>query len=143
MTATLNPHLVADADRRAYVLAGNSRFTLKHLKSGNHLSFRVQACRDKADLFFVQVLTGPDNENDYQYLGIIRDGVYSHGRKSRIGEDAVSAQTFKKVWERIDHLPACIEMWHDGRCGRCGRVLTVPESVAQGIGPECIKHMAA
>lgn len=26
---------------------------------------------------------------------------------------------------------------HAGRCGRCGRILTVPESIDLGLGPEC------
>jgi hypothetical protein len=31
-----------------------------------------------------------------------------------------------------------LEIWHEGRCGRCGRKLTVPESIHNGYGPECI-----
>ena len=34
-----------------------------------------------------------------------------------------------------------LEVWHEGRCGRCNRALTVPESIASGIGPECAKHV--
>jgi len=30
-----------------------------------------------------------------------------------------------------------LEIWHEGRCGRCNRKLTVPASIALGIGPEC------
>jgi hypothetical protein len=30
-----------------------------------------------------------------------------------------------------------LEIWHSGRCGRCSRRLTVPESIAAGIGPDC------
>ena len=30
---------------------------------------------------------------------------------------------------------------HDGRCGRCGRQLTVPSSIDKGIGPECATKM--
>ena len=33
--------------------------------------------------------------------------------------------------------------WHEGRCGRCGRKLTVPESIEAGYGPECINLVAA
>lgn len=36
-------------------------------------------------------------------------------------------------------LPEC-EVWHEGRCGRCGRKLTVPESIETGIGPDCAKR---
>ena len=34
-------------------------------------------------------------------------------------------------------LPKTVEVWHEGICGRCGRKLTVPESVERGLGPEC------
>ena len=34
-------------------------------------------------------------------------------------------------------LPEQLEFWHAGRCGRCGRRLTVPASIASGFGPEC------
>ena len=30
---------------------------------------------------------------------------------------------------------------HEGRCCRCGRVLSTPESCDRGIGPECWKHL--
>lgn len=35
-----------------------------------------------------------------------------------------------------------VEVWHDGKCGRCRRDLTVPESVARGLGPECAEKGA-
>jgi hypothetical protein len=43
----------------------------------------------------------------------------------------------------LDHLsegemPPLTEIWHEGRCGRCGRKLTVPDSIAIGIGPDCL-----
>jgi hypothetical protein len=31
------------------------------------------------------------------------------------------------------------EVWHEGKCGKCGRALTVPSSILTGIGPECSK----
>jgi hypothetical protein len=36
-------------------------------------------------------------------------------------------------------LPESVEFFHEGRCGKCGRKLTTPESVTAGFGPECIK----
>jgi hypothetical protein len=39
-------------------------------------------------------------------------------------------------------LPECIEIWHEGKCGKCGRQLTVPSSIETGIGPECIKTLS-
>jgi hypothetical protein len=98
---------------------------------------------------FVGVLTGSENTSDYQYLGQITRSesgdVYQHGRKSRIGEDALSAKAARWYLTRLlagQPTPG-VEVYHDGHCGRCGRLLTVPESVATGIGPECAERMAA
>ena len=31
-------------------------------------------------------------------------------------------------------LPTFIEIWHEGKCGKCGRTLTVPDSIINGLG---------
>jgi hypothetical protein len=33
------------------------------------------------------------------------------------------------------------EVYHEGRCGRCNRKLTVPESIETGLGPECASKL--
>ena len=40
-------------------------------------------------------------------------------------------------------LPEGYEARHEGRCARCGRALTVPESIDSGFGPECARKVAA
>ena len=57
----------------------------------------------------------------------------------RIGADAPSRKAFTWFWNRLRadaDLSQC-EVWHEGRCGRCSRVLTVPESLQTGLGPVC------
>jgi len=127
---------------REFVLAGNARITLASRKTGARFTYRVRRPKDGDGpvSHFVDVLSGPENEADYAYLGHYRDGRFSHGRKSKVGADAPSA----RAWRWFDtvvilhrRVPQELEVWHEGRCGRCGRVLTVPESIARGIGPEC------
>ena len=92
-------------------------------------------------MHFVQVLTGPDNTQDWKYLGYLRRGVYFHGGlKAKISATAASAMAFKWFWENTARGAAMpsLEVFHEGRCGRCGRALTVPESIQSGFGPECI-----
>jgi hypothetical protein len=50
---------------------------------------------------------------------------------------------FAWFWDRLrnGNLPEQVEVHHEGRCGRCGRALTVPESIESGFGPECINHV--
>lgn len=142
MTARLS-----NADALRFILAGNAKFTLRNSRTGNRFTFRVRAKRsdDAAPIYFVQLLTGPDNSADFEYLGYIRGGRYQHGdRKSRIGKDAPSATVALWFFPRLfaGTLPDAIEIWHEGTCGRCGRALTVPESIAAGLGPECAGRAA-
>ena len=32
-------------------------------------------------------------------------------------------------------------VYHVGKCGRCGKKLTDPESILTGLGPSCSKYM--
>ncbi len=129
-----------------FILGGNARFTLRSRTTGNRFTYRVRVKENenRPPVHFVSVLTGSDNESDYAFLGTIFEGnVFRHSHKSRIGADAQSAKVFAWAFPRLADgtAPEELEVWHEGRCGRCGRVLTVPESVASGFGPECIQHV--
>jgi DNA-directed RNA polymerase subunit RPC12/RpoP len=124
---------------KSFVLGGNSIFTLWNTVRDTHLTYKVKVAVDNDELFFVSVLTGPDNWANYTYLGIIRNGVYWHGRNSKISRDSISAKTFEWFWNNLTRLPTALKVLHEGKCGRCGRKLTVPESIESGFGPECIK----
>lgn len=128
---------------REFAQAGNARLTIVSKKTGARFTYRVRRpAEDKP--WFVQVLTGSDNESDYTFFGtIFPNGEFRHSRKSSIGPEAPSAVGFQWFWNHLahDHLPESVEVHHEGRCGRCGRALTVPESIESGFGPECINHI--
>jgi hypothetical protein len=142
---TTHSHRMTDvAQIKTFVRGGKARFTLVSTATGVRVTFKVSASKD-GKVHFVKVLTGPDNVNAYTFLGtIFSDGAYRHGRNSQIGHDAPSAKAF--AWF-FDHVAigdvSKVEFWHEGRCGRCGRVLTVPESIATGFGPECAGRVGA
>lgn len=128
------------ADARAFLLAGNATFTLVSKKTGVRFTFKVRKAGGGKPLWWVALLRGPQNEVDFSYIGFIRDGAYMHGRNSKIGSDAPSARAIAFACEALltyERMPATLEFWHEGRCGRCGRKLTVPESIERGLGPEC------
>ncbi len=140
---------------RTFVLGGDARFTLVSNKTGARFTYRVEASEptDGRDLvWFVSVLTGSDNTNDYSYLGIIKSAVIDGTRvgtsffrtaKSKIAADAPSHIAFKFFWERSNRVPAALEVWHSNHCSRCGRLLTTPESIRTGIGPVCSERRGA
>lgn len=138
------PHKIADGWLKKFILAGKAVFTVRSLKSGKHFTFRIDQPSETKP-HFVQVLTGPDNERDYTYLGWIKDGnLYFHGtKKSRIEVTAPSAQAAGWTLPRIlaEQPLKGVELWHASQCARCGRKLTRPESIESGFGPECIKRI--
>lgn len=135
-----------------YIMAGNATLTLRSVKTGQRFTYKVTRKKGadpgpRGPVYFVSLLVGSDNESSYKYLGHIFETqmVYWHGRKSKIGETAPAAKAFTWFWQQLSkrQLPGedVLEVWHEGSCGRCGRKLTVPESVASGFGPECIQHV--
>ena len=117
----------------AFMLAGNATFTV--VGRSSRYTYRARKSPDGA-VHFVSVLNGTDNESDYAFIGTIVNGkFFAKGWRDNAALPP-SAVAFRWVWaHRADPAPA--EVWHEGRCGRCGRKLTVPESIQLGLGPEC------
>ena len=122
-----------------FMFAGKSIITFLNSQSGNRFTFKVKQAKD-SNLFFVSVLTSPDT---YTYIGTCVEGNYKHGKKSSITKDAQSVKVFEFMLNRLktDDLPDFLEVWHEGHCGKCGKRLTVPSSILNGLGPECIKKL--
>jgi hypothetical protein len=139
-----HPHLLESADAVIrFAFAGKARLTFESRATFARFTYRIKKS-DDGQVWFVSVLNGSDNETSYTYLGFVKNEVYTHGRKSKISEDAPSAKAFKYVMGNIldrNRVPEQVRVWHEGSCGRCGRALTVPESIRDGIGPECRKHV--
>ena len=53
-----------------FILAGNAVFTIENTATGNRFTFKVRRPDDDKP-HFVSVLTGPNNENSYSFLGTI------------------------------------------------------------------------
>lgn len=136
-----------------YMLAGDAIFTVKNIKSGNHFTFKVTMC--KSTLYWVSVLAGPDPATHYQYkyMGSIYFQMLRVGQKSRftktkgsqVSEHALSFQVFKAFFKILNEgrIAGGVEVWRAQNCGRCGRTLTDPVSIENGIGPICRQHQAA
>jgi hypothetical protein len=126
--------------RKPYMLAGNAIVTVVSQATGTRFTYRIAAKKNVKEgddtVHFVSLLNGPENTRDYTFLGTIFAGKrYHHGKKSPIGEDAPSARAFAWLWRNLDS-DEC-ELWHSGKCGRCGRLLTDPASIERGLGPKC------
>ena len=139
---------------RLFIEAGNATITIKSLKTGGRFTFKfVRPDQEPGRMrpIWVRLLNGPDNEANYVFAGTIFPDDKARlviSMKSKVAFDAPSMKAL--VWF-LQHLyykdgegyRECVklfeqaEIWHEGRCGRCGRKLTVPSSIATGFGPDC------
>jgi hypothetical protein len=135
-------HLIKHEEALNFIFGENALFTIKNPKTENRFTFKVTKHK-KEDIFFVKVLTNPDL---YEFVGSVRIGnKYKHSTKSRISDNAQSVKVFDFVLNKLisKNLPDFIEIWHEGKCCKCGRTLTTPESIQRGIGPECFRRNAS
>ena len=129
---------------RAFMLGGNATVTLVSTKTGTRFTYKIRG--NDEGVFFISLLNGPDNEKDYKYLGRLdASGKLWIGRRvpkpGDIGPGAPASLAFAYAWGRVEAgiMRDSLEIWHEGRCGRCNRKLTVPASIQSGFGPECVK----
>jgi hypothetical protein len=136
MTIITNAHTF-----RQFATAGRATFTVQSQKTGARFTYRMRKAKDDGPArFHIGLLTGANNETDYNYVGTYRaDGRWFPGRDQT---EAPSMRAIAFVCEKVlaserFDIPAGLEIRHEGRCGRCARLLTTPESIDRGIGPEC------
>jgi hypothetical protein len=128
------------AEIRAFATAGRAHLTLSSKKTGKWYTYRITKAKDQVTSF-ISLLVGPDNEKAFIYLGVM-DAKYSFilTKKSKMSWISSPVAAFKFFCDRVlvgGVVPELLEVRHEGRCGKCGRALTVPESIDRGIGPEC------
>ena len=128
-----------------FVFGGKSLFTVRNEETGNRFTFKVRAFK-KADkeMYFVSVLNGQDNDSSYSYIGTAFGKTsFSRTSKSKVSADAQSFKVFNYLVNAMANntLSEKVNIYHEGKCARCGRTLTVPESIESGFGPECAKRM--
>jgi hypothetical protein len=138
-----------------FLTAGKAIFTVAN-PQGVHYTYKVTK-KDprptdtrKTPVYFIKLLTGgPDNTSSYTYLGMLNptDGQVILTRASKFQHDSLPVKVANwfigfiyKVQREplLNHtLPVGYKLAHAGRCGRCGRLLTTPDSIELGFGPEC------
>lgn len=130
----------AQAAKR-FTLGGRAVVTLSSKKTGNHYTYKVTAPENRSakDFAFVSLLTAPDT---FTYLGVLTHSTFNFTAKSKLapGSTPVKALQFfceKVLVAELEPEAVNLEVRHEGKCGCCGRPLTVPESIDRGIGPDC------
>lgn len=128
-----------DIKTPAFFSGGNATFTVSN-PTGEHYTFKIRKPKETTP-YFVSLLSGPDNESDYTYLGVYNPDKQEIKltAKSRFTPDSKPYRVIQWAVRHVNNLPPGYAIQHNGKCCRCGRTLTVPESIETGIGPECAK----
>jgi hypothetical protein len=110
---------------------------------GSYRTLKVEKQDDTASFMpgaiIVAYLSGSDNEGDYTSYGHVNDRGYFKVWKKHQGNEALVEAVRVLVGDPKAAMLAYAQ--HSGRCGRCNRTLTTPESIAAGVGPECAKKL--
>lgn len=145
---------------KEFITAGNATFTVEvgdflkdDVESKPHYTFKVlhKPANDtfRYDAWLVSLLSGPENTSDYTCFGLLtpETGKVRLTQKSPFNDNTLLVRILRRVLARIwagEFHAITDNGWdvhHEGRCGRCGRKLTVPESIQSGFGPECTRLM--
>jgi hypothetical protein len=141
-----------------FILGGHAIFTIepaaeyvqKH-ECRKHYGYKIQRSkRGGKETWFINLLVGR-SYCYWEYIGILdrESGNVILTKKSKRKYDSIDIVILRRVlkayWEgRQDQIEAAgWGVYHKGQCGRCGRELTVPESIKSGFGPECIKYVGS
>ena len=137
-------------DVKKVMFAGKAILTFLSLPTQTRFTFKLERFEqstsnpeaEKSQPIGVKLLTGNDNNNDYTYMGtIFKDLNFRLKKDGKITANASSFKAFQYVYDKVlkGIEDTRVEIYHSGQCCRCGRLLTDPESVKAGLGPECIK----
>ena len=144
-------HQLTSETLKNFIFAGTAVFTVVNENTGNRFTFRVRKAgwgtsNVKSDIFYISVLTGSDNNSCYTFLGSYFGGknqTYRHSPKSKIGSLSTSNKVIEWFFQNYFKNPnvyTTVKVYHSGKCGKCGKKLTTPESIKSGLGPYCEKR---
>lgn len=136
------PH---DADLvRRFILSGRARFTLIDERTGGRWAFKISKSSTKLNVWLANYRVRSDR---FFYMGQIHQGL--SGKLLLVRTHNSLLANWNPKWVDLERLitglnnnciPAGMQIWHEGRCGKCNRVLV--DGNITGIG-ECCSSRAA
>jgi hypothetical protein len=135
---------MSPAETKDFILGGRAQFAVDN-GTGRRFVYRATRKENAGKVvYFLSVDSKLKGGRDGAYMGLI-DPDSGHVRltgKSRFiaNDPAYKAAEWalQRTWNGKG-LPLPSSLTHVGRCGRCGRLLTHPDSIQSGLGPECRK----
>ena len=130
-----------------YITAGDAVFTLMSTKTNTVRTYRIRQDKNQPERYFVSYLYGPENTRDYRYLGMFYNDRLTLSL-TKASDMTNRNPTFAMMSYFLDVVagrrewPDTMQFYKSNRCARCARLLTTPESIEKGIGPECATYIS-
>ena len=141
--------LIKQSDAISFMLAGKAEFVLHSTKTNEDFKFLITRRESNSNkeeyVYFVNIVLAREKI----YAGHIRfdtnteEFIFTQGNKGQSSPKDRNVRTLMYVlnklirYESIDTL----RVYHVGKCGRCSKRLTTPESILTGLGPTCSKNL--
>lgn len=134
---------------RTYLYGGHAEVTLQS-PSGVHRTYLFKKPRNpesfKPTTLFVYVVT---SSGTYNYVGMIEQGSNPHIHhfyKTWNSKYSRSHPIFKGAKYIVSMMSGVVtetpmKLYHSGVCSVCGRKLTNPKSLYNGMGPRCRRYV--
>lgn len=121
----------------------NGVITIENQKTGEHRTFKIETMAEDSPFApgqrVLSILVGPNNEFNYESFAFVTKGVQPRvhvWKKHRTSEWAKYGPFLEQLHNMVKKHPFIQVKWA-GRCIRCNRLLTSPQSIRDGIGPKC------
>lgn len=132
-----------------FILAGKSEFILHSTKTNEDFKFQIVK-KDSTNskykyVYFLNVISG----HEKIYAGHLffnedtRMFEFNQGKKGKVAANELNIRSLLFVLNKLircEHV-GNLEVFHVGKCGKCGKKLTTPESILTGLGPTCSENL--
>tara|TARA_B100001287_G_scaffold276582_1_gene287997 strand:- start:3008 stop:3532 length:525 start_codon:yes stop_codon:yes gene_type:complete len=120
-------------------------FTLHNTDRKTHLTFKSRRPKGWTvdSPVLIDLMVGSDNTNDFGFIGSInKNGFFKESPKAKVAKDRLEVASRSLVWlltklRNETEFPEAFEFKGSTGCCRCGRKLTHPDSIDDGMGPIC------
>lgn len=126
-----------------FFYGGKAEFVIQSKETAKSFSYSVYGLdTDSGKIYFVCAIL---NQRRIFIGSIFNKKEFKFSTKAyteNITANSLVVKSFKWLFEvlkykSIQHFHK-IKFYHTGKCGKCGRILTNPESIKIGIGPVCV-----
>jgi len=125
------------------ILAGKCIITIQSTETLKHYTFKIKKSKqpDK-NIHFIYVFA--DGDKYIYFATIFNEKDLATTKNSKMKKDSTCFLAFRYLWLNIlagnvKNLNK-LNIFHSGKCNRCGKTLTEPESIKRGLGPYCANH---